>query len=75
MHFDFAHIVDEPTEYWHSKAWASSCLFISEEYAYTKQSDIIILGDFVRFDQFAEYTKSCVEFIERDFESNSQRAG
>jgi hypothetical protein len=57
MHFGLAHIVDKPTEYWHSEAWASSCLSTSGKYVHTSQGDMIIPGDFVRFSQFAGYTK------------------
>ncbi len=75
MYFGLAHIVDEPTEYWHSRAWASSCLSTSGEYAYTRQGDMIIPGDFVRFGQFAGFTKGRVELVGRDFESNSPHTG
>jgi hypothetical protein len=32
-HFGLAHLVDEPVEYWHSRAWASSCISSSGEHA------------------------------------------
>jgi hypothetical protein len=39
MHFGMAHFVDEPTEYWHSRSWSTSCISTSGEYAYMAVHD------------------------------------
>ena len=47
MHFGMAIAVDEPTEFYHSRCWASSNLSTSGEFARSTQGELIMVGDIV----------------------------
>jgi hypothetical protein len=50
MYFGMAHIVDEPTEYYHARAWGASNIATSGEYVRSNVGHVIFVGDLVRFD-------------------------
>ena len=76
MHFGMAYYVDDPIEFWHSRAWGSSAITTSGQFAYSQQGDLIIPGDIVRLVRTVEgFTKGRVIFIGRDFWTTSTIQG
>ncbi|SLM33940.1 hypothetical protein LPUS_02567 [Lasallia pustulata] len=49
MHFGMAHLVDQPSELWHSTSWASSIRSTSGEFAYYKDETLIFPSDVVYY--------------------------
>jgi hypothetical protein len=76
MHFGMACYVDNPIELWHSRAWGSSAMTTSGEFAYTQRGELVLPGDVVRLTYTVEgYTKGRVIFIGKDFRAIAQIQG
>ena len=77
MHFGMAEYSDNPTELWNSRAWGSSIRAASGDNAYTREEELIIPGDIVRFEQAPGevFTKGRVLFVGRDCRSTVVEVG
>lgn len=59
MHFGLAHLVDTPTEAWHSIQWAGSIRTTSGEFAKYPNGEPIFPGDIVKFGCGVSICKVC----------------
>ena len=79
MHFGMAHLVDNPTELWHSNAWGSSIRAVSGDICRTRRGDLIIPGDILRIksgsDADTTFKYGRVIFIGRNYTENALIAG
>ena len=75
MFFGMAQYSDNPTELWHSRVWGSSIRSTSGHYAYSRDGDLLIAGDIVRFEVIFEGLKrGRIIFIGQDYRSTATRA-
>ena len=65
MHFGMAIAVDEPTEFYHSRCWASSNLSTFGEFARSTQGELIMVGDIVKFKAQEGFSRGRVQFVFR----------
>jgi hypothetical protein len=76
MYFGMAHYVDNPVEFWHSRAWGSSAITTSGHFAYSQKGEIIFPGDIIRLTRAVEgFTKGRVIFVGRDYRRASAIKG
>jgi hypothetical protein len=74
MHFGLAKYVNSPSELWHSRAWGSSTLTTSGEFACVLDGAIILPGDIVRLTGPVEgYSKGRVVFVRTEHRSQANR--
>lgn len=71
MFFGMGQLTDNGTEFWHSRAWASSTMTTSGHFAYTQSGAVIFPGDIVTIEPSDGYTKARVLAVQANMRPTS----